>query len=327
MDDGRRRSSSRRTRWASRRSKAPARTPTASPTTAPGLEPFTGIALGSAHGQPDQHGQRLRHHRQRRAGPRSRTSSRRSSTQDGETLYDHTGERPAGHDGQRTSPPTSPTRCSRSSRSGTGTAALGLDRPAAGKTGTATNDDGDVVSAWFAGYTPQLATSVMYVRGKGNGKLDGWLPVVLRRRLPAETWTAVMTARHGGRRGRGLPGAGVRRRRGADRRPRSRRCRRADQEADADRDTEHTDRPTKTPTEVPTPTQPTPRRRRPSRRPPHRRPADGHPDADLDLRHPRLPTTPTDTPTPTPTASTAATAAAAARTPPASWAWWSRMRW
>ncbi|MGV4986653.1 transglycosylase domain-containing protein [Streptomyces sp. NRAIS4] len=39
---------------------------------------------------------------------------------------------------------------------GTATAAQGADRPAAGKTGTAEND----TAAWFAGYTPDLATVV-----------------------------------------------------------------------------------------------------------------------------------------------------------------------
>ncbi|MEP9381866.1 transglycosylase domain-containing protein [Nocardioides sp. KR10-350] len=77
-------------------------------------------------------------------------------------------------------------------QSGTGRAALALGRPAAGKTGTATNDKGDVVSAWFVGYTPQLATAVMYTRGNGRGKLDGWLPSYFGADYPADTWTAVM---------------------------------------------------------------------------------------------------------------------------------------
>ena len=50
-----------------------------------------------------------------------------------------------------TSTPTSPTPCSRSSQDGTGQAALALGRPAAGKTGTATNDKDQVSSAWFVG--------------------------------------------------------------------------------------------------------------------------------------------------------------------------------
>lgn len=75
---------------------------------------------------------------------------------------------------------------------GTGTAARALGRPAAGKTGTATNSDDDVASAWFVGYTPQLATAVMYVRGKGQEQLDGWLPEYFGGSYPARTWTDVM---------------------------------------------------------------------------------------------------------------------------------------
>jgi membrane peptidoglycan carboxypeptidase len=77
-------------------------------------------------------------------------------------------------------------------QNGSGTAALELGRPAAGKTGTATNGEGAVSSAWFTGYTPQLSTSVMYVRGKGNEQLQGWLPEYFGGSYPAETWTAVM---------------------------------------------------------------------------------------------------------------------------------------
>lgn len=73
-------------------------------------------------------------------------------------------------------------------------------RPTAGKTGTATNDDGTVASSWFVGYTPQLSTAVMYVRGKGNDPLDDWLPASSDGRAgyyggnyPAKTWNAIMT--------------------------------------------------------------------------------------------------------------------------------------
>ncbi|MGL5825481.1 MAG: transglycosylase domain-containing protein, partial [Nocardioides sp.] len=76
--------------------------------------------------------------------------------------------------------------------SGSGTAAKGLLRPAAGKTGTATNNRDEVQSSWFVGYTPQMATAVMYVRGKGGGQLDGWLPEYFGGAYPARTWTAVM---------------------------------------------------------------------------------------------------------------------------------------
>jgi membrane peptidoglycan carboxypeptidase len=79
-------------------------------------------------------------------------------------------------------------------KGGTGKAALALGRPAAGKTGTATNNLGQVDSAWFVGYTPQEATAVMYIRGKGSGQLDGWLPSYFGADYPARTWTAVMKA-------------------------------------------------------------------------------------------------------------------------------------
>ena len=77
---------------------------------------------------------------------------------------------------------------------GTATKALGLGRPAAAKTGTATNDDGDVSSSWFVGFTPQVSTAVMYVRGKGNQALNGYLPSFYGGDYPAATWTAVMSA-------------------------------------------------------------------------------------------------------------------------------------
>jgi membrane peptidoglycan carboxypeptidase len=77
-------------------------------------------------------------------------------------------------------------------QNGTGRAALGLGRPAAGKTGTATNDKDQVSSAWFVGYTPQLATAVMYVRGDGDDQLDGWLPSYFGADYPADTWTSIM---------------------------------------------------------------------------------------------------------------------------------------
>ena len=75
---------------------------------------------------------------------------------------------------------------------GTGRAALELGRPAAGKTGTATNDKDQVSSAWFVGFTPQRSTAVMYVRGDGDDQLDGWLPTYFGAAYPASTWTAIM---------------------------------------------------------------------------------------------------------------------------------------
>jgi membrane peptidoglycan carboxypeptidase len=83
---------------------------------------------------------------------------------------------------------------------GTGTNARALGRPAAGKTGTATALDRNgvgqhVSSSWFIGYTPQLATAVMYVRGRGNENLNGYLqPSFFGGMLPTLTWTAYMRA-------------------------------------------------------------------------------------------------------------------------------------
>jgi membrane peptidoglycan carboxypeptidase len=77
-------------------------------------------------------------------------------------------------------------------KSGTGRSALALDRPAGGKTGTATNDKGEVSSAWFVGMTPQLSTAVMYVRGTGRQALDGWMPSYFGADYPTDTWLAVM---------------------------------------------------------------------------------------------------------------------------------------
>lgn len=56
---------------------------------------------------------------------------------------------------------------------GTATSALALGRPAAGKTGTASLTEGNTTSAYFAGYTPQLAAAVGFFRGDGTGVLDG----------------------------------------------------------------------------------------------------------------------------------------------------------
>ncbi|MGN6781943.1 MAG: transglycosylase domain-containing protein [Marmoricola sp.] len=77
-------------------------------------------------------------------------------------------------------------------KQGTGARAQALGRPAAGKTGTATNDKGDVVTAWFSGFTPQVSTAVMYVRGNGRQPLQGYMPSYFGADYPAETWTAIM---------------------------------------------------------------------------------------------------------------------------------------
>ncbi len=72
--------------------------------------------------------------------------------------------------------------------------------PTAGKTGTATFGadplDQHVSSSWFAGFTPKLATTVMYNRGKnGNGQLDGYMtPIFFGGTVPAQTFGLFMNA-------------------------------------------------------------------------------------------------------------------------------------
>ncbi|PWN02709.1 penicillin-binding protein [Nocardioides silvaticus] len=76
---------------------------------------------------------------------------------------------------------------------GTGAAAMsGFAWPAAGKTGTATNAADEVSSSWYAGFTAQYATAVMYVRGDGDDGLDGYLEPFYGGEFPAKTWRAVM---------------------------------------------------------------------------------------------------------------------------------------
>jgi membrane peptidoglycan carboxypeptidase len=69
-----------------------------------------------------------------------------------------------------------------------GAAANGLGRPAAGKTGTTT----DNASAWFNGYTPQLATSVALFRNDGTESLNGigGLGAVTGGTYPAMIWNS-----------------------------------------------------------------------------------------------------------------------------------------
>lgn len=73
---------------------------------------------------------------------------------------------------------------------GTGAAALGLGRPAAGKTGTSQSN----ASAWFSAYTPQLAASVALFRDSASESLNGigGLNSVTGGTFPARIWTAFM---------------------------------------------------------------------------------------------------------------------------------------
>ena len=85
-------------------------------------------------------------------------------------------------------------RCSRPSRAAPRRPRWGSADPPPAKTGTATNDNEDVSSSWFVGYTPQVSTAVMYVRGKGNQALNGYLPSFYGGDYPAATWTSIMSA-------------------------------------------------------------------------------------------------------------------------------------
>ncbi len=76
-------------------------------------------------------------------------------------------------------------------RSGTAASALrGFGRPAAGKTGTSQQN----ASAWFTGYTPQLATSIAFFRDDATQSLNGigGLTSVTGGSFPARIWNAYM---------------------------------------------------------------------------------------------------------------------------------------
>jgi membrane peptidoglycan carboxypeptidase len=81
-------------------------------------------------------------------------------------------------------------------RSGTGTEARQLGRPAAGKTGTAALRPDTTTSAWFVGFTPQLCAAVDFYKGRGKADLDGvgGLSTFFGGEYPARIWTAFMTA-------------------------------------------------------------------------------------------------------------------------------------
>ncbi|MBM3720647.1 MAG: penicillin-binding protein [Actinobacteria bacterium] len=76
-------------------------------------------------------------------------------------------------------------------RSGTAASALrNFGRPAAGKTGTSQQN----ASAWFTGYTPQLATSIAFFRDDATQSLNGigGLTSVTGGSFPARIWNAYM---------------------------------------------------------------------------------------------------------------------------------------
>jgi membrane peptidoglycan carboxypeptidase len=82
---------------------------------------------------------------------------------------------------------------------GTGAKAQELERPAAAKTGTSEEHR----SAWFVGYTPQLATVVAFYQEGKKGKVVeltpfAGLPEINGGALPAQVWVDLMRAEHEG---------------------------------------------------------------------------------------------------------------------------------
>ena len=104
-------------------------------------------------------------------------------------------------------------------------------RPAPPPTTTATSS-----SSWFVGYTPQVATAVMYVRGNGRKPLDGCLPSYFGADYPHGHLGRHDECADGGPARRGLPAAGEPRRHGAVVGPRP--VHPAAAEAEEDQDTE-----------------------------------------------------------------------------------------
>jgi len=84
-------------------------------------------------------------------------------------------------------------------RRGVGSRASVLGPSTAAMTGVGMSRDGtDVISSWFAGFTPPVATAVLYVRpgtsGKGALPLNGALTPYFGGDYPAETWVALIKA-------------------------------------------------------------------------------------------------------------------------------------
>ncbi len=159
------------------------------PDSSPGLKPNTGVALGSQTVSPINmaNGYATLANEGVAAEP---YVIEKVTSADGEVLYNHKVITKRALDADLAADVSFALQ--ENVRAGSGTTAQEIGRPAAAKTGTATNGLGEVSSAWFAGYTPQLSTAVMYVRGKGTEQLQGWLPSYFGGAFPADTWAAVM---------------------------------------------------------------------------------------------------------------------------------------
>lgn len=130
--------------------------------------------------------------------------------------------------------------------------------PTAGKTGTATYQSSPtgtahVSSSWFVGYTPKLATAVMYNRGTGNEALDGYMSTFYGGQFPANTFKAYMNgALEGSDCGDFPPAANLTSDKGTDYRPPPPRC--DSNENLNGSQTACVAKPTPTPTPTPEPT-------------------------------------------------------------------------
>ncbi len=314
--------------------KAPRKNAYGLPDHTPGLEPFPAIALGSATVSPINmaNGYSTIANGGRFHAP---YIIEKVVDKDGETVYDHSVSDEQVIDREQGADIAADVSYAMQQvvQAGSGTVALGLERPAAGKTGTATVSNGDVSSSWFTGFTPQLATSVMYVRGKGTGKLDGWLPASSDGRegyfggnYPAKTWTEVMKLDMEGLEELDFPEPVY---------------------VDGEAPTEgHAPTLPPAPTKKPTPTESESESDEPTKSPtipaPPTTPTTSAPPPTTEVPTTAPPTTPTDVPTQSPTcpilgcestsqsatATATATATRAAVTrATSSWAWWDRMRW
>jgi membrane peptidoglycan carboxypeptidase len=245
-------------------------------------------------------------------------------SKDGEVLYDHSVSDKQAIDEEQGSDIAADVSYALQQvvQSGTGTAALGIDRPAAGKTGTATNSFDQVDSAWFTGYTPQLSTSVMYVRGKGNEQLDGWLPSYFGGDYPADTWTAVMNRDMEGVDVQEFPPPANVDGEAPDEGHQPTLPPKPTQKPTPTDSPSNTGKPTKTPTTVPTPTLPTQPPTSEAPTPPPTTPTDiPSPTSTCDILG-------CQTPTPSVTPSVPRVAADGAATRASLlWVWWNRMRW
>ena len=138
--------------------------------------------------------------------------------------------------------------------SGTGTEARKLDRPAAGKTGTAALRPDTTTSAWFVGFTPQLCAAVDFYKGTGKADLDGvgGLSTFFGGAISGAHLDGIHDSGDGRQEGRGVPAAGRRRQDTEPQADARHRRRRRRQRSNAD-----TDPTTPTPTPTPTATTPT----------------------------------------------------------------------